>query len=377
MTLLRPYRRYLWLGLLALLTSSLLMHLLSSGPADRSASEGRRLAPAPAPPSRVADLLTLPESVDAYLNDHFGGRELVLAAHSYLRYLVRSPSSRRVAYGREGWLFLADDDVLKQATGERRRTAVVEDLVGLLAEMAERLAREGRRFAVIVPPNTHTIYRDKLPPWAELPIGETEYDVFVAAAARAGLPTIDLRRPLRAAARDAIVYHPTDTHWNRLAALVAYNAVADLAGKPEWRIEPAEALGPLQARPGGDLARFLGLNEVLEDVEFSLRIPDPVDRMVEFGDYEQPSYDAPGYGDGSTVLVIGDSFSHGMMRPFFAHNASRVVWTHNRGCLFDWSEIDRFQPAVVVFEIVERGLGWCAGNRPKNMPARASTAPPP
>ena len=38
------------------------------------------------------------------------------------------------------------------------------------------------------------------------------------------------------------VYRRTDTHWNKLGALVAYNAVVRRARKPEWVIDPARVL---------------------------------------------------------------------------------------------------------------------------------------
>src|SRR3989442_1712996 len=45
--------------------------------------------------------------------------------------------------------------------------------------------------------------------------------------------------PLAAANATNPVYRRTDTHWNKLGALVGYNVVVSALGKPEWVIAPA------------------------------------------------------------------------------------------------------------------------------------------
>jgi hypothetical protein len=217
-------------------------------------------------------------------------------------------------------------------------------------------------------PNKHTIYKRYLPVWAAEEAGRTEYDLFLAQMAQAGVATIDLRPPLRlAAASEEPIFYSTDTHWNRLGALTAFDAIAATLGKPHWAADPAQVLGAPVARPGGDLARFLAVNWLLADRDRDLAIEDAIKRAVEWGDYVQRSYEVAGTGEKGTVLVVGDSFSRDLLRPYFARSVARLVWVHHQGCQFDWSDVDRFNPDTVLFLMAERLVHACLNNRPVGM----------
>lgn len=368
MSLLRSYRRYWSLIGLALLTLPLVGHVLGPKSAESSPIEHRTLAKLPSFPATMADIQLYPKSMDAYLNDHFGVRNLLLRTNFYIRYVTHTSVSPRVAHGRDGWLFLTDDNVLRQVTGELERPQVIRHLVNLLAKMQKLLTRDRRQFVVAIAPNKHSVYANKLTSWSERPKRRTEYDLFLAEMAQAHVPTVDLRPALRAAASKNLVYYPTGTHWNRLGALIAYNSIMTLAGMPDWRIDPLDALGPSVKTAGGELARFLGVQQWTSDTDRTLRIPDPLDSASVIDNGHQGFYDVPGYGNSQTILVLGDSFSRNYMRPYFARHASHVVWTHHDNCRFDWSVIERYKPDIVIFILVERGFGWCAGRSPANMP---------
>jgi len=126
-------------------------------------------------------------------------------------------------------------------------------------------------------------------------------------------------------------------------------------------------LGAPVARPGGDLARFLAVNWLLADRDRDLAIEDAIKRAVEWGDYVQRSYEVAGTGEKGTVLVVGDSFSRDLLRPYFARSVARLVWVHHQGCQFDWSDVDRFNPDTVLFLMAERLVHACLNNRPVGM----------
>ena len=60
-------------------------------------------------------------------------------------------------------------------------------------------------------------------------------------------------------------YQRTDTHWNRLGALVAYNAVVEALGEPGWVIDPDRVFRGFESVPGGDLARLLAVSADVTD----------------------------------------------------------------------------------------------------------------
>ncbi len=370
MPLLRRYRRWWSLSILCLLCTPLLLQLASGHASFRASSqEGRQLPQLPDLPTGFWTLKNYPRAWDKYLGDHFGGRSALVGLNQRLRFALSSPSTPRVTYGTGDWLFYADDQVMQQAMGEQMRGKAIAYLADLTAEMQARLSSEGREFIAALMPNKHSIHREHLPTWAQQPPTATEYDLFLAEMARVEVRTVDLRLPLRSAAGRTPVYKRTDTHWNNLGALLAFNTLATAMDKPDWAIAPEAALGAQRSATTGDLARFLGGASLLKDENFGWRLPDPKDRMHEWGDNRHKSYDLQGFGSGGTILVIGDSFSRDFFRPLLARNASRLVWMHHERCRFDWSELERFQPDSVLLLIVERYAASCAGNRPRNMPA--------
>ena len=64
-----------------------------------------------------------------------------------------------------------------------------------------------------------------------------------------------------------------DTHWTFRGALAAYNAIVEADSHPEWRIEPSSALGPMNLRKGGDLARMFGVGDAVSEHAEDLTLP--------------------------------------------------------------------------------------------------------
>jgi hypothetical protein len=373
MPLLRPYRRWWSLWILMVLCIPLLLQVAFGQASSRvSTDERRALSRLPAPPTGIATLKRYPRELDKYLDDHFGGRSDLLDLNNRLRFALRSPTTTRAAYGKDDWLFYTDEQVMQQATGEQMRGDAIAYLAGLTAEMQSLLNADSNEFYAALMPNTQSIHREHLPDWARPAPASTEYDLFLAEMRRVGVTSVDLRVPLRAAARQTSVYRKTDSHWNNYGALLAFNTLVAATSRAEWAIAPEVALGARQPVPAGDLARMLGISSLVTDDDFGWKLPDLRDRNHEWGRNSQGSYEMTGLGNGGTVLVLGDSFSRGFLRPLLGRSASRLVWMDHRNCRFDWAELERFDPDVVYFLMVERAAASCLGNRPQHMPAPGS-----
>ncbi len=72
------YRRYFAILAFGLLATPLVVGMVKPDSPELIFKEGRRLAPAPAAPNRLADLGLLPGQIDAYLKDHFGFRHVLI-----------------------------------------------------------------------------------------------------------------------------------------------------------------------------------------------------------------------------------------------------------------------------------------------------------
>ena len=56
-------------------------------------------------------------------------------------------------------------------------------------------------------------------------------------------------------------------------AIAGFNAVVEADSHPDWRVDPATALGPPTEWKGGDLARMLGVQDDVTEMVEPLAIP--------------------------------------------------------------------------------------------------------
>jgi len=363
MGLLAAYRRF-WIAIgLCLLAMPMLEQLLEPH-GTASEEEARPLSPAPSLPASLAQWRTLPRELDRFLSDHFGLRTHLVRAHAVLRYAALLPTDLRVIIGRDNFLFLGGDGTIEQATGQLLR----EPAIGKFAERASNLQKRFKainsRFLVAIPPNGSTINRSRLPAWAAEKPPVSEYDLMMQALAVRGVAAVDLRAPLLAANSTHPTYRRTDTHWNRLGALIAYNAVVGALKELGWTIDPDRVLRGFQVVPGGDLARLLAVSTSVTDE----------DAVIDLTSYRPPAltisridtqFESGGDlietgRDGPTVLVIGDSFTKGFWQDYFSLHTGRYIWMHHELCGFAVSVAESYKPDVVILAPAERQM-FCAG----------------
>jgi alginate O-acetyltransferase complex protein AlgJ len=352
--------------------------------------EKRDPAPAPAAPRTLEAALVFPGAVDAYLKDHFGLRQKMIRLEKDLTSFLRP--NQIVVYGKSGRMFALAGDMVMQSAGRVKREDGVAATAKMLATMQSDLAARGIKFLVAMPPNSSTIYPDDLPEWARNPGTTTEYDLMLTELGALGVKAIDLRPALVAARGDGETYLVNDLHWNVRGAIAGFNAVVEGDGHPDWRIDPATAIGPLATRQGGDIATLLGVEDSVSEKTESLTLPttgetvnlsngpegrigaarDMTDHMIVSG---KP---------GPTILVIGDSFTTGYFPQFLAPRVRRAIWIHHQYCGFDWNWIDKLKPDEVWWTPVERFLVCAPGQSPKNLAANdvsvirgGAAAPPP
>jgi hypothetical protein len=329
-----------------------------------SESEARMLGPAPALPRSLQQWRALPRELDRFLADHFGLRAQLIRMHGVLRYAIRLPTDLRVIIGRDKWLFLNGDGTIEQATGRLLREPAIGKFADRAADLQQRLRAKNARFLVAIPPNGSTINRSRLPAWAAAKPAVSEYDLMMKALAARGVAAVDLRPPLLAANSIHPTYRRTDTHWNRLGALVAWDAVVEALGEGGWAIDPDRVLRGFKTVPGGDLARLLAVSDDITDEDADIDLsayhrPAPsvssIDTQFESGGDLIDTGRA-----GPTVLVIGDSFTRGFWQDYFSLHAGKYIWMHHELCGFAVSVVERYRPDVVILAPAERQM-FCFG----------------
>jgi alginate O-acetyltransferase complex protein AlgJ len=387
-------RRYFALLAFLLLATPLVVGIVRPDRPELILKEGRLLAPAPAPPLSLAALSAFPGEADAYLKDHFGLRQTMIHARRDLSHPVLY-GDEKVLIGRDGRMFYLGRDMVRQSAGLVLRDEKVAEAADMLAEMRDALARRGANLIVAVAPNSSTIYQDDLPLWAQKGERTTEYDLFLADLAERGVKTVDLRPVMEEARRGAEAYLMHDTHWTARSAILAFNAIAEADGHPEWRLDPAATLGPPAERKGGDAARIIGVEDEVSETVRELALP-ARGKSEDLSPGPMPDWALTTGRPGPTIMVIGDSFTASYFPPMLAEHVGRAIWLNHRECGFDWNLVEKFQPDEVWWTPTERFLICDEGVRPLNFagsgddrsrvgvsgasrnqpPARLSSAPP-
>jgi alginate O-acetyltransferase complex protein AlgJ len=368
--MLHHFHRYWVLAVFSMLGLPLVVAILRPDNNNVSAGELRDLAPAPRLPHSVRDWQELPRQIDAYLRDHFGLRKILIHWQALLNQGVFRSGNASVMYGRDGWMFYRNDDMVLQSAGLVRRDERVAATADLLAAMKDELSHEGIGLLVALPPNSATIYPDQLPGWARNHGERTEYDLFLKELVARGVPAVDLRRALRDARSGGRVYNMYDTHWTNRGALSGFNAIVAADSHPDWRLLASSSLGAPIDRKGGDLARMLGIADDVSEPMEPLTLPsggrhewlspEPPWAAVHSVTAERP---------GPTVMIIGDSFTADFFIPMLMQHAGRVVFLHHRFCGFDWKWIVQFHPDEVWWMPAERYLVCAEKTRPKGFPS--------
>jgi alginate O-acetyltransferase complex protein AlgJ len=137
-----------------------------------------------------------------------------------------------VVIGRDGWLFLAKDTlhVLAQHSGELLLDREALDRWAALLERRKRLlAERGIEYLLLIAPDTHSVYPDKLPPGASHQEHRRPVVMLLDHLAERNCPVQPIYplAELRETRAVVDVCSRLDTHWNDVGAFVAYSRLAE------------------------------------------------------------------------------------------------------------------------------------------------------
>jgi alginate O-acetyltransferase complex protein AlgJ len=268
-----------------------------------------------------------------------------------------APGDGKVVRGKDGWLFLDNDTnrTMAQHTGELRFSeGDLEDWRRVLETRRSWLADRGIRYAVLIAPNSHSIYAEQLPEGVEVvedrPVNQLLRHLAISNASVEIVYPIDELK----AARGRPVYAKTDTHWTELGAFIAYreliekiSAWFDVPKLAEDNLELAEAYFT------GDLGFKLDPPE--QSLQIWVDVREPKARLIADNRVRTNGrlieYRRDG-GSGS-CFVFGDSFAVRLL-PLLAESFGRLVFAHIT--TLDRALVEREAPDVAVNVMNERFL---------------------
>jgi alginate O-acetyltransferase complex protein AlgJ len=363
------YRDHILIGVfITTIYAPLTVHL--AGNATSSAHEKRKLATLPSTPRSWSALTEYPAKFAAYYGDRFGLRATLIRWHALaLHHVFRMSPTDKVLAGRDGWLFFADDYSLEDyRSSQPFTTAELELWRTVLEEQHDWLAKRGIRLVIVFACDKHVIYPEYLPPGYrrnDQPYRVQALTDYLRTNSRVNV--VALREPLLAGKGNGRIYHRTDTHWNDHGAHIGYREILGALGMQPLAYEQENV-----TTPGWDLARMMGLDDVIHEEDLRMTPATPRRAQVVEEDRRDENWNqgrvALEIADPSLprAVVFRDSFGSALI-PFLAEHFRRSVhlWRYD----FAVDVIEEEKPDVVIWLMTSRRLQWYVPNNPP-LPAK-------
>lgn len=353
---------------LAGITLPFLGSLFGAGQDNLSNMEKRRPAALPEIKFDIPALVEFPGRFDAYYNDHFGFRGVLVRLHNELktRLLCVSPTGR-VLLGKDGWLFYADEKVIDDY---RNVTPFSEAELGLWRQSLEGkrdwLAERGIQYLFVIAPNKHSVYPEYLPDFVRKVRDASRSDQLVTyMREHTDIDILDLRPALLDAKQEMHAYHMTDSHWNAFGAYKGYARIIERVSVwfPEMKYI---SLGPenftIVKRPGLDLAKMIGMPQVWGEGYVGVQLPKKrcSYRLKSTLDKKEPNnhkfFVTKCAGGKLRGLMFHDSFAQALVF-YVSEHFSRICYA---AAMPDFTTfkyfVEKEHPDVVIEERVERYL---------------------
>jgi len=351
------------LVLAVLMTGSLVGPLVEAPPL----SEKRELADLPS--WGQVTLRDFPAAWEAWYNDHFGYRALLVRANNLMRLRLWGASTvRQVLPGRRGWLFY-DGRSRRGGFPRINYDGILPDqheklftgLQGQLEATRDYFESQGAAYMLVVAPDKWSVHPRYLPVQLGEGAPRTSSDQFLDhLRANSDLDVLDLKPVLRDAADSEQVFHRLDTHWNDQGAWIASQAILERIGQ---RIPGVVPLDPKDYRSenlsktDGDLAKMMGLDGWMRENEVRL-LPVNPGRVIREDLPRAPEHPSPNRFPISTrqagqdrprLLILRDSNGTALI-PFLAPSftETRFIWTSNVKKQGLRNLVEELRPDVVI-----------------------------
>lgn len=305
----------------------------------------------------------------------------------FYRFFSISLNPSSVIVGKDDFLFLGNGygEPIHKAQGlynyDKKTVALWANKLKSIQHWYES---QGIQFVIVIAPNKHTVYNEKMPHWSQRTSNKkTITEDIVESLQTNSINMLDLRKPLieKKQHYKNSLYLKTDTHWNGLGASLAYQEIIGyLNGKYQMNYKQPEYTYRLVDDGGKDLARFLKIRSLLpNNYETSIWFNFKTTYNICLGDINKSSFDLmpceikenprylinkhPQYTinrnalNKASALILSDSFGE--------HHSQLYNATFTNVWAFHYSEITgselstfvaKHKPDIVIYQLVERGL---------------------
>ncbi|WP_370977119.1 alginate O-acetyltransferase AlgX-related protein [Enterobacter ludwigii] len=292
-----------------------------------------------------------------------------------------SISPENVVIGKDGWLFLGDRhaSVMSETRGMKQFNKKRLDNFSEARKSWDKYVREqgGSGYFVSIAPNSHTIFREKMPDWASKNKSSPNIK-YLLNEEKNDQTLVDLSLSLKDIKGNSMhpIYYKTDTHWNEFGSWYGYK---DLQKKIQASIPDLKWLSSndisfkSNLKNGGDLSRFIRIQNLLTDIDVrvkiktsskivvtdykgnTLRVSDTSDRQEDMS--KQLIVHTSNALNDKKVLWLRDSFGVALY-PYMNATFSTIMQQHYQDVLtnpeYMKKLITEFKPDLVIITVIER-----------------------
>lgn len=296
--------------------------------------------------------------------DSFPAHDRMISSVTEFRLWMGDRVYHDVLLGQDGWLVFATNRGMDKFQNIRPLAASELDAYAeSLLAFQSLIEANGARLLLVTAPYKNTIYPEYVP--AEIQqIGSTSQldQILDRLAQEPSIRVLDLRPAMLLAKRDAQIYYSTDSHWNDLGSLAAYQAVLEALKSDFPELSPhaiSDFKITFQEPKILDLSYIIGSTSLVEErvqlqplfkqTAQSESMVLPSGRHITFA--RNKKTDLP------TALFFHDSFLYSVM-PFLSEHFSRTYYVDilagNDMLPNAW--VEQVQPDVVVIVLNEHFL---------------------
>jgi len=334
-----------------------LCHLVWGGDGEGTKMEYR--LPKPLPELRLS--ASFPREFEAYFNDNFALRTPMVRLHNRIKLLWLGTSPNPIfVVGRDGWLFFTGQRAIESHTGA---VYLSDRDLGRWKRVAEErqawLEEQGIRYMLVVVPDKHGIYSEKLPAAYYRPGVPSIYDQWMGfMKGNSSVDPVDPRpRLFEAKERGELLYYKYGTHWNLLGSWYGYEAIAERMKRLLPDFQPLERPEFFEGDDGRDdnFGKHLLIRDLMPQVVFMTRPEHPAEARLVAKKEAPPRVHIWETEDESRPRVLMFHDSHGnWLEPYLADSCERFVSILKGE--FNRDLILKEKPDVVIDEYGERRL---------------------
>ena len=309
----------------------------------------------PTPKPQFSLTADYPQNFAKYFDDSYGFRKTFITINSKImdKLFNESPDARAVI-GKDGWFYFDNYNSLVDAAG---KADLSDELVMRGVESFyknwQMLRSKNIDYLLVIAADKSTIYPEFLPDYIE-PKGPHRIDKFLKAlkALHPDFPVLDLRPILLAAKKNEIIYHKTDTHWNKRGAHYAYMEIAKKLGiKPHSR---SEFFNKEDELIRGDISDIMGVETTNLNYDLNPKFVPTIreEKNPALEKFYKPNFLVNENQNLGRLLVYKDSFFLNLIDLISLHFSSSI-FINEFPCDLNYETIKNLRPNLVIQEFWE------------------------